>query len=248
MNLAEQLRDHADSFLRQYPDTKDLMTQAADTIEAQSRLLAPAETLAGAAGECRTVISGDAMTRLQDAAQAFIAAQAEYASTGAVPCGECERWKRVDEATLTDLAAIRSERDDLRRQLGEVWKEYDAYKAAHQRNHALDGLRRQLAEAQADNAALAEALSKTRGIFYRDDRSLNRRVEMADWEIGQALSQPHPGAPLLDAVKAIANLLPPTLPAPMPSLPPAWAEDQRLLYKAVATARDAIRNREGRHE
>lgn len=155
----------------------------------------------------------------------------------------------ADPALLASANRALSEQlDDLRRQLAEAEsKHLQEYKA----RMVTDGM---LLAVQADNAALVEAIGKMGvGQVVCGDTGMPFACKVCPACIKDAVKrQPHPGAPLLEevevlrkALKAIADLLPPTLPAPMPNLAHAWAEDQRLLYKAVLTARDAIRNREG---
>lgn len=152
-NLVEQLRARANSLAG--AGSTDLLTQAADTLAAQARLLELAETLAGAAGIASIEPTTTRLADLRDANTAFRAAQAEYQTTGKVPCPECldMRWRlsealeQRDKARETEVLVI-AERDVAHQE----WKMWlDRYNAASAER---DEARRQLAEAQERNNEL----------------------------------------------------------------------------------------------
>lgn len=258
-NLIEQLRDHAKHFGNEVSPTRALLTQAADTLAAQSRLLALAETLAGASDDLRMgwpeAFDPSQVTRLAEAAKAFTAAQAEYQATGKVPCPECEaKQQELEEqsakahnacerliAYSKEREGLITERDELRRQL----------ETAQELNREVIGsncaAKDQLDRLTADNAALTAWLRdavkcvKYCGVFEqnisgRNDAPFAREIE-------RILSQPHPGAGLLEEREALLNAL-------------AAISDQHLKSTEAAEfwsagdiatrALDAIRNRKGR--
>lgn len=161
------------------------------TITAQSRLLALAETLAGAVVELLThrdfKESGEKALDFElrplpwDAvraeAEAFTTAQAEYKTTGTVPCGECERLqsnlRQADgnhRIMYANLCRVETERDDLRHRLNNAnarLKTLDAITSER------DDLRHQLEYAQAEILRL----SGDKVEMERDERELVATID-----------------------------------------------------------------------
>lgn len=196
------------------------------TITAQSRLIALAETLVGAVADW--VESPDSISKAMDlmleTAEAFTAALTEYQTTGAVPCGECEvkaqqlaYSDKVDEEKSQTIIDLATERDDLRRQL---------------------------AEAQADNAAFlafiegdAPKMKCECGSPDADCARCNEFLAITDGD--------HPGAPLLEEVEALRKVVE-DLPEIARCVDAYGTDGERLTLAEMQQTLDAIRNREGR--
>lgn len=177
-DLVDKLRD----FARSYPtsslglvDTTVMLERAADTLAAQARLLELAGTLAGAVEQAERLSSQEhervpviqvnlhPWKALNDARIAFTAAQAEYQTTGKVPCGECAKWEAEIERLKAGWTESRSiahdalqERDEARRQLDTTRAAIDELTAAcedrgrqiAEMQAALDAIRKEQPDAQ----------------------------------------------------------------------------------------------------
>lgn len=127
--------------------------------------------------------------------------QAEHKTTGAVPCGECEAKADRINRLIYDVNGAKAERDDLRRQLAE------AQSTALKYGEAMLGYQDGREQALADNAALVEALDLMVDAYVpKGHRAIlaeyklhqrNSKDRIANVHACRALSQPHPGAPML---------------------------------------------------
>jgi len=164
-----------------------------------------------------------------------------------------------------------AERDHLRLQLDEVWKEYDAYKVAHQRKQeTADDLRCQPAEAQAlINDEPSQAAHWRQYANRCNERMLEAQADSAstraaldrygshshlctgsieapcDCGFIDALAQPHLGAPLLEGHKAEIDRLRNYFADALISVKAGMTD---AAVELLSEALDAIRNREGRNK